>query len=311
MSKATIIGAGSVGSTVAYTMALNAIVSEIVIIDINKEKAEGEAMDLSHGAPFVKAQEIRAGDYADTADSNIVIITAGVNQKPGETRLDIVNKNIKVFQSIVPEVVKYSPNCIILVVTNPVDVLTYITYKISGFPANRVLGSGTVLDTSRFRYILSQNFDIDTRNVHSYIIGEHGDSEIAAWSLTSVAGMSADEYCKVVCEGCDHDFKKNIPEEVKNAAYEIINRKGVTNYGIACAVTRIVEAILRDEKTILSVSSLFNGEYDIEDVYLAIPSIVGKNGLERIIQAPLDEEEKKKLQESAEIIKKVIKESNL
>ncbi|MGM9974963.1 MAG: L-lactate dehydrogenase [Clostridiaceae bacterium] len=310
-NKISIIGAGFVGSTTAFALMLAGVASDMVIVDLNKEKAEGEAMDLSHGAPFVKVVDIRAGDYEDTADSNIVIITAGVNQKPGETRLDIVNKNIKVFQSIVPQVVKYSPNCIILVVSNPVDVLTYITYKLSGFPANRVIGSGTVLDTSRFRYILSENFEIDTRNVHSYIIGEHGDSEIAAWSLTNIAGMSADDYCKQVCEGCDTDFKTHIPEQVKNAAYEIINRKGVTNYGIACAVTRIVEAILRDEKTILSVSSLFKGEYGIEDVYLAIPSIVGSNGVERILTAPLAKDEEERLQESARILKNVISESNL
>ncbi len=310
-NKISIIGAGFVGSTTAYSLMIAGVASDIVIVDLNKDKAEGEAMDLSHGAPFVKAVDIRAGEYSDTKDSDIVIITAGVNQKPGETRLDIVNRNINVFKQIVPEVVKYSPKCIILVVSNPVDVLTYITYKISGFPENRVLGSGTVLDTSRFKYILSENFGVDTRNVHSYIIGEHGDSEIAAWSLTNIAGMSADEYCSNVCEGCGDDFKTTIPEQVKNAAYEIINKKGYTNYAVALAVTRIVESILRDEKSILTVSSLFKGEYDIDDVYLAIPSIVGSSGVERIIPAPLSSEEKEKLQESAAILKKVINESNL
>lgn len=310
-NKISIIGAGFVGSTTAYALMLEGLASDIVIVDVNKDKAEAEAMDLSHGASFVKAVDIKAGDYADTIDSDIVIITAGAGPKPGETRLDIINKNLNIFKQIIPEIVKYSPNSLLLVVSNPVDVLTYITYKLSGFPANRVIGSGTVLDTSRFRYMLSEHFNVDARNVHTYIIGEHGDSEIAAWSLTNIAGMNADEYCQNVCKGCDKNFKYDIPEQVKNAAYEIINKKGYTNYAVALAVRRIVEAILRDENSILTVSSLFTGEYGIEDVYLAIPSIVGSGGVESILSVPLSQEEQSKLHESAEILKSIIKESNL
>ena len=186
-NKISIIGAGFVGSTTAFALMQDGLASEIVIVDINKDKAHAEAMDLAQGAAFVKSVDIKSGDYADTKDSDIVIITAGVGPKPGETRLDIINKNLKIFQSIVPEVVKYSPNSILLVVSNPVDILTYITYKLSGFPKERVIGSGTVLDTSRLKYMLSEHFDIDARNVHTYIIGEHGDSEITAWSLTNIA----------------------------------------------------------------------------------------------------------------------------
>ncbi len=310
-SKISIIGAGFVGSTTAYALMLEGLASEIVIVDINKEKAIAEAMDLSHGAAFVKPVDIRAGDYKDTENSDIVIITAGVGPKPGETRLDIINKNIKVFSSIVPEVVKYSPKSILLVVSNPVDVLTYITYKLSGFPAERVIGSGTVLDTSRFRYMLSEHFKVDARNIHTYIIGEHGDSEIAAWSLTGIAGMNAEQYCENICNGCDKGFKYKIPEDVKNAAYEILNRKGYTNYAVALAIRRIVEAILRDENAILTVSSLFKGQYGIEDVYLGIPTVVGKEGARNILEVPLSEEEQNKLTESAALMKEYISKSDI
>lgn len=310
-TKISIIGAGFVGSTTAYALILEGLASEIVIVDINKDKAVAEAMDLSHGASFVKPVDIKAGDYEDTKDSDIVIITAGVGLKHGETRLDLINKNLKVFKSIIPEVVKYNPNSILLVVSNPVDILTQITYKLSGFPKERVIGSGTVLDTSRFRYMLSEHFKIDARNIHTYIIGEHGDSEIAAWSLTSIAGMNADQYCDELLGGCDINFKTTMPKKVKNAAYEILNRKGYTNYGVAVAIRRIVEAIVRDEKAILTVSSLFTGEYGIEDVYLGIPTVIGKSGMEKILQVPLNDEELKSLKESAEILKEHISKSDI
>ncbi|ATD55143.1 L-lactate dehydrogenase [Clostridium chauvoei] len=301
-NKISIIGAGFVGSTTAYSLMIQGLASDIVIVDINKDKAEAEAMDLSHGAAFVKAVDIKAGTYEDTKNSDIIIITAGIGPKPGETRLDIINKNLAIFKEIVPEVVKYSPNSILLVVSNPVDILTYITYKLSGFPKNRVIGSGTVLDTSRLKYMLSEHFDIDARNVHTYIIGEHGDSEITAWSLTNIAGMNADSYCQNVCSKCDKNFKYEIPNLVKNAAYEIINRKGYTNYAVALAVTRIVEAILRDEDSILTVSSLFQGQYGINDVYLAIPTILNRNGAKKILEVPLSTDEISKLKESSDLL---------
>lgn len=301
-NKISIIGAGFVGSTTAYSLMIQGLASDIVIVDINKDKAEAEAMDLSHGAAFVKAVDVKAGTYEDTKNSDIIIITAGIGPKPGETRLDIINKNLAIFKEIVPEVVKYSPNSILLVVSNPVDILTYITYKLSGFPKNRVIGSGTVLDTSRLKYMLSEHFDIDARNVHTYIIGEHGDSEITAWSLTNIAGMNADSYCQNVCSKCDKNFKYEIPNLVKNAAYEIINRKGYTNYAVALAVTRIVEAILRDEDSILTVSSLFQGQYGINDVYLAIPTILNRNGAKKILEVPLSTDEISKLKESSDLL---------
>lgn len=310
-TKVSIIGAGFVGSTTAYALMLEGLASEIVIVDINKDKSMAEAMDLSHGAAFVKPVNIISGEYEDTKDSDIVIITAGIGPKPGETRLDIINKNISIFKTMIPQIVNYNPNAILLVVSNPVDVLTYITYKLSGFPSSRVIGSGTVLDTSRFRYMLSEHFSIDARNIHTYIIGEHGDSEIAAWSLTNIAGMSADEYCLKMCGNCDNSFKYSIPEAVKNAAYEILNRKGYTNYAVALAVRRIVEAILRDENAILTISSLFTGQYDIEDVYLGIPTIVGKAGVKNILEVSLNEEESSKLRESATILKEYILKSDI
>lgn len=315
-NKISIIGAGFVGSTTAYSLMIAGLASEIVIVDINKDKAEAEAMDLAHGAAFVKAVDITSGTYEDTANSDIVIITAGVGPKPGESRLDIINKNLTIFKQIVPDVVKYSPNSILLVVSNPVDILTYITYKLSGFPKSRVIGSGTVLDTSRLKYMLSEHFDIDARNVHTYIIGEHGDSEITAWSLTNIAGMDAEQYCDTVCDKkcehkCDKSFKYTIPKAVKNAAYEIINKKGYTNYAVALAVTRIVEAILRDEDSILTVSSLFEGQYGIDDVYLAIPTIVNRSGARRILDAPLSKEEADRLKESANILKDHLLKGNI
>ena len=310
-NKISIIGAGFVGSTTAFALMNGGLASEIVIVDINKDKAEGEAMDLSHGVAFVKPIEIISGEYKDTKDSDIVIITAGIGQKPGETRLDCISKNLKVFQSIVPEIVKFSPNSILLVVSNPVDILTYITYKLSGFPSSRVIGSGTVLDTSRFKYMLSQHFEIDSRNIHTYIMGEHGDSEIATWSLTSIAGMNVEEYCDICTKNCGGEMKENIFKEVKQAAYNVIEKKGATYYAVALAVRRIVEAILRNENSILTVSSLLNGEYGIKDVYMGVPSIVGREGVKKILNVKLSANETFELQESGKILREVLIDSKI
>ncbi|MBU5485569.1 L-lactate dehydrogenase [Clostridium sp. MSJ-11] len=308
--KISIIGAGFVGATTAYAIMMEGLASEIVIVDIDKEKAKGEAMDLAHGVSFLKPVDVISGDYKDTEGSDIVIITAGVGQKPGETRLDLINKNYKVFKSIVPPVVEYSPNSIIMVVSNPVDVLTYVTYKLSGFPPERVIGSGTVLDTSRFKYLLSEHFNVDARNIHSYILGEHGDSEIAAWSLTNIAGITVDEYCNKFCNKCDGDFKKNIYEDVKNAAYEVLNRKGNTYYAVALAVRRIVEAIIRNEDSILTVSTLLKGEFGINDIYMGVPCVVGEGGVKRVLEVKLNKEELDKLKKSAEVLGESLKEIN-
>lgn len=305
-TKISIIGAGFVGATSAYALMIGGLASEIVIVDINKEKALGEAMDLAHGVSFVKPVEVYAGDYKDTADSDIVIITAGAAQKPGETRLDLINKNLDIFKEIIPQVVKYSPNSILLVVANPVDILTYITYKLSGFPKQRVIGSGTVLDTSRFKHLLSEYFNIDDRNIHAYIIGEHGDSEVATWSLTNIAGMNIDDYCKNVCKNYDELSKHKIHHDVKNAAYEVINRKGATYFAVALAIKRIVEAILRDENSILTVSSLLEGQYGINNIYAGVPTIVGSSGIKKILEVPLNEEELNKFKISITKLKEYI-----
>lgn len=310
-NKISIIGSGFVGSTTAFAIMDAGLVSDIVLVDINRDKSEAEAMDLTHGAAFVKTVNITAGILEDTVGSDLIIITAGIGPKPGESRLDILNKNIPIFKDIVPKLAQFSPEAIFLVVSNPVDILTYITYKFSGFPSHRVIGSGTVLDTSRFKSILSKQFSIDARNIHAYIIGEHGDSEIAAWSTIKIAGMGIDEYCKIDKLDYNEEFKTFITDEVKHAAYEIINRKGYTNYAVALAVRRITEAILGDEQSILTVSGLQNGESSLNDVYIAMPSIVGRNGIRKILPIPLSEDEFKKLNDSANLLKEIIKNSNL
>jgi len=305
--KISVIGAGFVGATTTYALMLGGLCEELVIVDINKDKAIGEAMDISHGAAFVKPVKVISGTYEDTRDSDIVIITAGAAQKPGETRLDLVNKNIGIFKTLIPEIVKQSPDSILLVVSNPVDILSYVTYKLSGFPRERVIGSGTVLDTSRFRTLLAEYLDVDARSIHGYIIGEHGDSEIAAWSLTNIAGVNLEEYVNITQQGKgDLSFMEYIPMSVKNAAYEMINTKGYTNYAIALAVRRICEAITGDEKAILTVSSLIEGEYGLSGLYIGIPSIVGKEGIRKVIEVPLKEKEREDFISSANKMKEII-----
>lgn len=310
-NKISIIGAGFVGSTTAFALMNNNVASEIVIVDINYEKAVGEAMDLDQGRVFVSPVNVVAGDYPDTAGSDIVIITAGLAQKPGETRIDLVNRNIEIYKELVPNIVKYNPDAILLVVSNPVDILTYVTYQLSGFPAERVIGSGTVLDTARFQSILANKFDVDARNIHANIIGEHGDSEIATWSLTTIAGLTIDQYCENVGIGFNDTMAKEITKDVKMAAYEIINRKGYTNYAVALAITRIVQAILRDENSILTVSSLQKGAYGIEDVYISVPTVVGREGIKHVVEVPYSSNEVQALQESATLLKEVIEGSSL
>lgn len=311
INKIAIVGTGFVGSTTAYTLMLSGLISEIVLIDINKKKAEGEAMDMNHGMPFVRPVKIYSGDYPDCKDADIVVITGGANQKPGETRIDLVNKNTAIFKDVIGNIVKYNTECILLVVTNPVDILTYVTYKLSGFPKNRVIGSGTVLDSARFKYMIGEHMGIDPRNVHAYIIGEHGDTEVPTWSLASIAGVSMDEYCKN-CNSCDsRNFQHETFDNVINAAYEIIDRKGATYYAVALAVRRIVEAIVRNENSILTVSSLLEGEYGLDDICLSIPSQVNSDGIVRIISVPLSEEETKLLNKSADSLKQVISGLNI
>src|SRR5690554_2248032 len=311
-NKIVIVGAGFVGATSAYAIMNWGLASEIVLIDLNEEKAEGEAMDLSHGAAFVKPVKIRNGGYEDCKDARIVIITAGANQEPGETRLDLVHKNTRVFKSIVPEIIKYTKDAILLVVTNPVDILTYVTKKLSGLPSSQVIGSGTVLDTSRFRYLLSEHCRVNPRNIHGYVLGEHGDHEVTAWSLTTVAGVPFPEYCTFCGRQCNNEeFREEISRQVRNAAYEIIERKGATYYAVGLGVARIVESILRDENSILTVSTILDGQYGLDNVALSLPVILGAEGIVRVLNLDLAPEEEKKLREIGELLQGIIKDLDL
>lgn len=301
-----IIGCGNVGAATAYALMHSKLLSKMVLIDVNKKKAMGEAEDISHSLPFNAPMEIIAGDYEDIADCGIVIITAGVNQTPGQTRIDLLQKNAQIFRSIVDSITKYNRDAVILVVTNPVDVLTYITLERSGLSASQVIGSGTVLDTARLKEKVGKYLGVDSRNVHSFVIGEHGDSEVAVWSSANVSGIDLDSYCRERKMEYDRTALDRLSAEVMTSAYRIIEAKGATYYGIADSVRRIVAAIVNDEHTILPVSARLSGEYGVYDVCMGIPCIVGKNGIEQILEIPLDEYEKKRLLDSASSLKEAI-----
>ncbi len=306
--KVVIVGAGAVGATTAFTLMLGGLFQEIVLIDINRDKAEGDALDIAHGVSLVKPVTIKAGDYSECREADIVIITAGVPQKGVQTRLDLLKDNAALFKKIVKSIMEFAPSDVILMtVSNPVDILTYITYKLSGLPKNQVLGSGTVLDTSRLKYMISRKTGVDARNCHTYIIGEHGDSEVAAWSVTNIGGMTMQEFCKYTGK-CDLNDLDKMYNEVKNSAYEIIKKKGATFYAIAVAVARICECIAGDENSILTVSGIFEGEYGIKDVALSVPTMVGGNGVERIFEVPFSKEEMKGLHDSATTLSDLLKE---
>lgn len=307
--KVAVVGCGFVGSSSAFALMQSGLFSEMVLIDADKNRAEGEAMDISHGVSFASPMKIYAGTYDDISDAAIVVITAGANQKPDETRIDLIKKNAAIMKSIVGEIKKRPFEGILLVVSNPVDILTYIAWKESGYPANRVIGSGTVLDTGRLKFELGQHLGVDSRSVHAFIIGEHGDSELAAWSNATVGGLPINDFCELRGHFQHEESMERIFQNVKNSAYAIIERKRATYYGIAMAVRRICEAIVRDEKSILPVSSYMSGEYGLEDVVLSIPAVVGANGVETVIPIPLNEEETEKLQKSADLLKKIAKEN--
>ena len=310
--KVAIVGCGFVGSATAFALMQSGLFSEIVMLDADRDKAEGEALDISHGVPFSKPVEIYAGDYDDIADAAIIIVTAGAAQKPGETRLDLIKKNVGIFKSIIPEIAKRNFKGILLVVANPVDVLTYAAKKLGGLPDDRVFGSGTVLDSARLRYNLSRHLSVDPRSVHAFIIGEHGDSEFPAWSSANVSGIEISRFCEMRGYFHDHDVAKDlIADEVKNAAYDIISKKHATYYGIAMSAKRICEAIVRDEKSILPVSSIQHGRFGINEVALSIPVIVGKEGIESEVPFALNDEEIAKLRDSAKTLREVIKSCNL
>lgn len=309
-TRIAIVGTGNVGATFAYALLQSGLAGEIVLIDRNHTRAEGEAMDLNHAVPLAHATRIWAGTYEDTAGAAVTVVTAGTGQKEGETRLDLVTRNYEILKGIIPEIVKYNPNGIILIATNPVDILSYAAWKISGLPSERVIGSGTILDTARFRYLLSEHAGVDAKSVHAYIIGEHGDSEVPVWSLATIGGMELEDYCPGNCEGyceeCCKDFDSEVYEKIfrdtRDAAYEIIKRKGATYYAIGNGLLRIVEAILRGQDSVLSVSTLISGYYGINDVYLSLPSVIGHNGIKRTMYLKLNEKEQKGIQNSANVL---------
>jgi len=310
-TRVAVVGAGNVGATFAYSLLLSGLASEIVLIDSNQAKAEGEAMDLNHAMPLTQPTRIWAGGYQDCAGAAITVIAAGVAQQPGESRLSLVNSNISVFRKIIPEIVRYNPTGLLLIATNPVDILTYASWKLSGVPANRVIGSGTVLDTARFRYLLSLKAGVDPRSVHAFIIGEHGDSEVPVWSLANIAGMTLRDFCETNGKDFSPEMLKNIYQETRDAAAQIIHRKGATYYAVASGLLRIAEAILRDQGTVLSVSTLIENYYDIQDVYLSLPCVVGRKGVEHFLRLDLDPEESRDLQKSAGILKGLIEQLTL
>ncbi len=304
--KVVVVGAGAVGSTFAYTMMNSGVAGEIVLVDVDRERANAEAMDMNHGLFFAPPVAIRAGDYDDCAGAALVVITAGARQRPEESRLNLVQRNVAICKSIVQEVTARTRDALLLLVTNPVDVLTYVAQEVSGLPPHRVIGSGTVLDSARLRFLLSEHCLVDPRNVHAYVIGEHGDSEVAAWSMSHIAGVGLDQYCRSCPRECGTLDRTGLFERVRDSAYHVIESKGATYYGVSMALERIVEAILRNEHSVLTVSTRADGYYGLRDVCLSLPAVVNRNGVERVIEAELREEELAALHRSAEVLKGVM-----
>jgi len=304
LRKVVVVGAGYVGATFCFALTMSGMASTMVLIDRNVERAEGHAMDLNHGLPFASPARIFAGQYEDCKDADIVLVTAGAAQKEGETRRDLVHKNTEMFKGMIPKIAEQDPG-IILIVSNPVDILTYVALKASGFPTSRVIGSGTTLDTARFRFLLSRHCGVDPRNVHAYIIGEHGDSEVAVWSQANIAGVPLKDYCPVCKRHCPSEEREDLFQQVKNAAYDIIERKGYTNFGVSLSLVRIVGSILRDENSVLTVSSLMDDDYGVSDVCLSTPVILNRNGISEHIHIHLDEPERRAFRASAETLKQI------
>jgi len=297
-TRIVVIGIGSVGSTTAYTLLLRHRMDELVLIDANKEKAIGDALDMNHGLPFLNRTKVWAGNYEDCAEADIIIITAGAAQKQGESRIDLLKRNVAIFESITDEVLKYNKNGILLIASNPVDVMSYFTWKKSGWPVNRIIGSGTLLDSARFRYLIGEKLQIDSRSVHAHIVGEHGDSELPLWSLANIAGTEI---------SLSDEDKSEIFSNTKNAAYQIINAKGATFYAIALALDRICTAILNNEAAVLNVSTLLTDYHGVSDVYLGVPCIVDRNGIREILSLNINDKEKEQLNQSANKLKEIIK----
>ena len=298
IQKCAVIGVGFVGATSAFTLANSGLFSELVLIDYNRKRAEGEAADINHGISFARPCLVRAGDYDDLHDCGLIIIAAGANQKPGETRIALLGRNRDILQSIVGKICEVNQECILLILSNPVDILTYMARKMATLPPGHVIGSGTVLDTARLKYLLGQYLGVDSRNVHAFIIGEHGDSELAVWSSANVSGVDLDSFAAM----------NRIYENVRDAAYSIIEGKGATYYAIGMTVRRIAEAIVRDEHSVLPVTSLVTGHYGVSEVCLGLPSVVGRNGVEAVLDLPLNEEEQAQLLSSAKKLRTLLDE---
>ena len=304
--KAAVIGCGLVGASIAFRFLQQGLFSKLVLLDVDREKAEGEAMDLSDGLPYGASMEITAGTYDDIADCALVVITAGVNQKPGETRLDLIGKNTAILRSILTEITARDFGGILLVVSNPVDVLTYAAWQMSGYPRERVIGSGTVLDTARLKQLLGEELGVDSRNIHAFIIGEHGDSELAVWSEANVSGLDLEDFCRIQGMAMNPAVMDQMYREVRDSAYEIIRRKGATYYGIAMAVGRIAECIVKDERSVLPISVVLEGQYGLGGLALSVPSIVGREGLREILEIPLSGAESGALRASARQMQEAI-----
>jgi L-lactate dehydrogenase len=302
--KVVVVGAGAVGSTFAYALAQKGLAEQICLIDANPDFAEGQALDLAHGLPFYPSVQIRTGDRSEYSDAQVIVITAGTKQTPGESRLNLLQRNAAIIEDIVDEIIAQKSQAVLIVASNPVDILTQVALKRSGWIKNRVIGSGTVLDSARFRYLISQHCNVDVSNVHAYILGEHGDSEVAAWSMTHVAGIPIDNYCPQ-CGNCRdwHGERDRIVREVKDSAYHIINYKGSTYFGIGMSLTRIVGTILQDQNSVLTVSTYLEGDYGLHNVCLSIPCVIGQGGVKRIVQTELYPEEQSALEHSAQILK--------
>lgn len=301
--KVGLVGTGMVGASFAYALMQRGLANELVLVDLDTARAEGEAMDLNHGLPFVRPMRMYAGSYEQLAGAEVVVITAGANQRPGETRLDLLQRNASVFRDIIPRLVAAAPESIIVIATNPVDILTTISAEIAGLAPGRVIGSGTILDTARFRYMLGDYYRVDPRSVHAYIVGEHGDSELALWSLANIAGVRLHDFVGANGRGYDAAALQAIFEQTRTAAYEIIKRKKATYYAIGLGLLTIVEAVLRDQHTVLTVCSPMQGQYGVEEIAISLPTIVGRNGIEEVLNLPISAEERAAFQSSAQILK--------
>ncbi len=305
LQKVGLVGTGMVGATFAYRLVSTGVVRELVMTDVDAKRAEGEVMDLNHALPFESPCRIASGDYSVLEGAGLIVITAGAAQKPGETRLDLVGRNVAIFRQIIPQVVQYAPNSILLIATNPVDIMTYIALKLSGFPPARVIGSGTVLDTARFRYLLGDYYKVDSRSVHAYIIGEHGDSEVPVWSTANIAGVPLEEYSHLLGKPFSRAELDDIFEQVRTAAYQIIERKKATYYAIGSGLARLVESLVRDQDTVFSASTLLTGQYGVDNMCLSLPAVLGQDGVSRVIEIPLSDQELEGFRHSAQVLKEL------